>query len=106
MLGAPRDTMTLLHHAEHLAHIPGKRVIRYETPIMVGGRTVWRWFEEFETGNPVVEGLADDYFAAIVTSFLAAGKGREGQVGAAPSVLVQAREIVNYAVEWLESRCR
>lgn len=106
MLGAPLDTMTLLHHAEHLAVIPGKRVIRYEAPIVVDGNTVWRWFEEFDTGNPVVPGLATDYFADIVTGFLAAGDGREGQVGAASTVLVPAREMVAYAVEWLESRFR
>ncbi len=34
MAGAPPDTMTLLHHAEHLARIPGKRVRRYEVPLV------------------------------------------------------------------------
>src|SRR5690606_24668116 len=30
MLGAPVDTMTLLHYAEHLANVPGKRIKRAE----------------------------------------------------------------------------
>ncbi len=30
MLGAPLDTMTLLHHAEHLATLPAKRVISFD----------------------------------------------------------------------------
>ena len=42
MLGAPLDTMTLLHHAEHLADFPDKRIRRYEAPILVDGKTVWR----------------------------------------------------------------
>ena len=42
LLGSPRWTMTLLHHAEHLADIPGKRILRYEIPILVDGKTVWR----------------------------------------------------------------
>jgi len=29
MLGAPLDTITLLHYAEHMARIPGKRLRSY-----------------------------------------------------------------------------
>lgn len=104
MLGAPLDTVTLLHHAEHLSHVSGKRVLRYETPILVDGRTVWRQFEEFDTGEPVVEGLADNYFATITEEFLSSGRGRRGLIGAAPSVLLPARELVAFGIEWLENR--
>ncbi|MDC9826487.1 aminoglycoside 3-N-acetyltransferase [Devosia sp. ZB163] len=101
MLGAPLDAMTLLHHAEHLADFPEKRIKRYETPIIVDGATVWRWFEEFDTSDPP-GGLPDDYFATIVTEFLATGRGRRGRIGEAESVLVPASEIVAFAVDWLE----
>ncbi|MBN9309846.1 aminoglycoside 3-N-acetyltransferase [Devosia sp.] len=101
MLGAPLDAMTLLHHAEHVADFPNKRIKRYETPILVDGRKVWRWFEEFDTSDPP-DGLPDDYFATIVEAFLATGKGRRGTIGAAPSVLVPAPDIVAFGVRWLE----
>jgi aminoglycoside 3-N-acetyltransferase len=101
MLGAPLDTMTLLHHAEHLAQFTPKRIRRYETPILVDGKTAWRWFEEFDTSDPP-DGLADDYFATIVEDFLASGKGKRGTIGAAPSVLVDAGDIVPFAVDWIE----
>lgn len=104
LVGAPLDTMTLLHHAEHLADIHGKRLRRYEAPILMDGRTVWRTFEEFDTSDPVVEGLADDYFEDVVEDFLATGQGRRGLIGHAPSVLVDAAAIVPFAVTWLESR--
>lgn len=104
LLGAPLDTMTLLHHAEHLADIPGKRIRRYQTPILVDGQIVWRWFEEFDTGIPIVDGLADDYFADVVEDFLATGQGRRGLIGYAPSVLVEAAPMVEFAVSWLERR--
>jgi aminoglycoside 3-N-acetyltransferase len=104
MLGCTTDHMTLLHHAEHLAAIPGKRVLRIEMPLLVEGRTEWRWIEEFNTGVPVVAGLDDDYFAAVVGDFLATGRGRTGKVGEAQSVLVMASEIVPFAVKWLEQR--
>ncbi len=106
MLGATNDHMTLLHHAEHLADVPNKRVLRIETPFLVDGRMEWRWIEEFNTGVPVAEGPADDYFATIVEDFLATGKGRRGTVGAAPTILVNAKEIVPFAVGWIERAVR
>lgn len=105
MLGAPLDTMSLLHHAEHLARIPAKRVVRAEVPILVDGQAVWRRFEEFDTGDPVVDGLPEAYFATVVEDFLAAGRGVRGPVGDAASVLVPAAEMTDFAVRWLEDRC-
>ena len=102
MVGAPLDTMTLLHHAEHLARIPGKRRRRYEVPLVTPEGTVWRMIEEFETSEPIVPGLADDYFAEIVESFLATGQGHQGMIGDAPSVLLDAAQICAFAVAWLE----
>jgi aminoglycoside 3-N-acetyltransferase len=101
MLGAPLDTMTILHHAEHLADFPDKRVVRYEAPILIDGQRIWRWFEEFDTSDPP-DGLPDDYFATIVEAFLATGRGERGKVGEASSVLVPADEIVAFGVDWLD----
>jgi aminoglycoside 3-N-acetyltransferase len=104
MLGAPLDTLTLLHHAEHLADIPGKRIRRIEVPLATPAGTQWRMIEEFDTGDPIVAGLAEDYFGGIVTEFLASGQGRQALVGSAPSVLVDAAAITAFGVRWLESR--
>lgn len=104
MFGAPLDTMTLLHHAEHLAKIPGKRIKRCEVPFASADGTTWRMVEEFDTSAPVVADLADDYFATIVSDYLATGAGERGPVGAAPSVLVDAAGITAFAVSWLEHR--
>ncbi|MBK8084009.1 MAG: aminoglycoside 3-N-acetyltransferase [Devosia sp.] len=101
MLGAPLDTMTLLHHAEHLANIPDKRIRRFEAPMLVDGRTVWRRFEEFDTADPP-DGLADDYMAEVVEAFLATGQGSRGRIGRAQSVLVEAAPLVAFGVDWLE----
>lgn len=105
MIGAPYDTMTLLHHAEHLANIQGKRIHRYEVPFAQEGGVVWHMIEEFDTSVPIVPGLAEDYFADIVTGFIATGQGREGKIGDAPTLVVPAAGIVAFAVDWLESRC-
>ncbi|MEO7223218.1 MAG: AAC(3) family N-acetyltransferase, partial [Devosia sp.] len=95
------DHMTLLHHAEHLADFTPKRIRRYETPMLIDGKVVWKAFEEFDTSDPP-DGMADDYFATIVEDFLATGKGKRGTVGTAPSVLVEAKQVVPFAVSWIE----
>ncbi|WP_112135417.1 aminoglycoside 3-N-acetyltransferase [Glycomyces dulcitolivorans] len=104
MVGAPLDTMTLLHHAEHLADLPGKRVIHPEYPLATPHGTVWRTVEEFDTDDPVVTGPPEDYFGSIVEDYLATGAGRRGKVGEADSVLVDAAGILPFAVAWLEER--
>lgn len=104
MVGAPLDTMTLLHHAEHLADLPGKRRIEIEYPLAAPTGTVWRVVEEFDTGEPVVPGPPEDYFRLIVEDFLATGAGERARIGEADSVLVDAPAMVDFAVGWLESR--
>lgn len=104
MLGAPFDTITLLHHAEHLAEI-AHRITRYEAPLLVEGKPMWRIFEEYDTSR-APEGLAEDYFAEIVQAFLAGGRGHRGYVASASSIVVPADEIVPFAVEWIERHVR
>jgi aminoglycoside 3-N-acetyltransferase len=104
MVGAPLDTMTLLHHAEHLARIPDKRLRRYEVPFATPEGVQWRMVEEFDTSLPVVPGLDDDFFAAIVREYLATGRGAQGRIGDAPSVLVDAAPLCAFAVAWLEGQ--
>ncbi|MEU3058327.1 aminoglycoside 3-N-acetyltransferase [Streptomyces griseus] len=107
LLGAPRETMTLLHHAEALAQAPGKRFVTYEQPVRVEGERIWRTFRDIDSEHgafdysPVVpEG--QDPFAVIVGSMLAAGIGREGFVGAARSCLFDAGPAVDFGVRWIE----
>jgi aminoglycoside 3-N-acetyltransferase len=102
MVGAPLDTMTLLHHAEHLAQLPHKRIVRQEVPFAGPQGVSWQMVEEFDTSDPVVAGLADDYFAEVVEGYLATGNGIRGLVGKAPSLLVEAAPICRFAVDWLE----
>lgn len=106
VVGAPLDTVSLLHHAEDLARLPGKRVRRVEVPLLLDGKTEWRRLEEFDTADPVVAGLEEEYFATIVEEFLPTQGGRSESVGAAPAVLLPAAELVAFAVGWLERRFR
>ena len=102
MLGAPLDTITLLHTAEHLAQIPDKRIVRYRRLMPVAGGAEWVEFEEFDTSHPVHDGLPENVFELIAESFLEEGRGRRGLVGQANSALFDGRELVRFGVEWME----
>ena len=103
LLGAPFSSITLLHHAEHLAKVPNKLVVRYKVPILQNGRKVWVEVEEFDTcGNVLPD--TEEYFEAIPREFLASGKMRSGKVGMAQSYLFDAAEFVGFAVKWLEKK--
>lgn len=102
MLGAPLDTLTILHYAEHLASIPGKRIVRYRRR-MHGPRGIeWVEFEEFDTSEPVSDLLPPDAFERIGRAFLAGGQGNRGLVGTADSCLLEAPELVQFGIEWME----
>ncbi|HSA53153.1 MAG TPA: aminoglycoside 3-N-acetyltransferase [Yinghuangia sp.] len=107
MLGAPLDTLTVLHHAEALAEAPGKRFVEYEQPIFVDGRRTWRRFRDIDSENGafdysgvVPEGR--DPFDVIAGDMVTAGIGRRGLVGAAESHLFEAAEVADFGVAWIE----
>lgn len=103
LIGAPAHSMTLLHHAEHLADVPGKRVLRQEVPFRgKGGATEWRWCEEYESSEAIVPGFDDLYFDDIVADYRANGSGAAGPVGDADSELFDAADITRFATRWLE----
>ncbi|WP_404370627.1 aminoglycoside 3-N-acetyltransferase [Corallococcus coralloides] len=106
MLGAPLETLTLLHHAEHLADLPGKRVVRYQRPLQVDGERHWVDFEEFDTSDPVTDALrasSVDAFTRIGEQCLAEGIGRSGVVARAVSHLFDAHGLLRRGVAWLEA---
>jgi aminoglycoside 3-N-acetyltransferase len=100
MLGAPLETVTLLHHAEAIASAPGKRMITYE----IAGRS----YTDIETSGGAYPyaslGLEADEFEVIARDALAAGVGVRGQVGAAECHLFPAAELVRFAVAWIDER--
>ena len=103
MVGAPWDTMTLMHLADHRARLPGKRILRYEVPFAGDAGTKWRFIEEFDTSEPVLDTIPENYIERIVEDFVAGGRGSQGLIGQAPSLLVEAEPILAHGIAWLET---
>lgn len=100
LLGAPLDTITLLHYAEAVAHMRHKAIVHYRVPLLRDGQRLWVEVEDFDTGDP-----HDDYtFEQIAQEYLDSGQGRMGTVGQATAHLFDAAGLVAFAVEWLETR--
>ena len=110
MLGAPLDTVTLVHYAEAVAQVPDKRRVNYRYPILKGGERVWRTFSDIDTSEgalPYGRVIGDeDYVGYIARSALAAGAGGSGLVGEATAYLFEAQELVKHAVRWIEQAYR
>ncbi len=106
VLGAPLDTVTLVHHAEALAEVPGKRRVSYGSPVIASGERLWRIFSDINTSEgalPYERVLGEeDYVEHIARSALAVGKGRSGPLGEATAHLFDARGLVEHAVGWIE----
>lgn len=102
LLGELFANVTLLHHAEHLADVPDKRIDRYRMPVLQDGERVWLEFEEFDTTNGIVD-WPGDYFEAIVEAYLAAGRGRAATVGHAPAYLLEGTDLVGFGKAWMEA---
>jgi len=108
MLGAPLESATLVHHAEAIARVPGKRRVGYRYPVFEGGERVWRTFSDIDTSEgafPYDRLLGEeDYIEHIARSALADGTGRSGPVGKGKAYLFEAPELVAYAARWIEGK--
>ena len=108
MLGAPLESISLLHHAEALANVPGKRRVTYEIAVREGDAIVQRTYTDNDTSGAVLPygdlNLNADEFEVIACDALAAGIGTRGTVGEADCHLFDAAPLTEFAVAWLERR--
>ena len=103
LLGAPFQSVTLVHLFEHLASVKGKRVIKYEAPVIEGGQRVLVRIKRFDTRRDIPGYGADDYFGPMVEDYLRQGGGKRGRVGQAASYMLDAKEFKQFGIFWLES---
>lgn len=103
-LGAEPDTVTLLHYAEYLAEVADKRrVLRYRRVLAAGGPTI-RTVSCLDDSDGIVDWPGEEYFTLILQDYLATGRGAQGRVGGARSELLDARDLVAFAADWMARR--
>jgi aminoglycoside N3'-acetyltransferase len=100
-LGANPDTVTLLHYAEYLAPVATKRRVRRHHLVSTSGRVELQIIECLDDSNGIVDHPGEDYFAVIMRSYLATGRASRGLVGHAPSELIDAADLVEFAASWM-----
>jgi aminoglycoside 3-N-acetyltransferase len=104
LLGSDHDAVTFLHYVEHIADIPGKRIARYQVPVMENSCRVWRAMEEFDTsGDGVHANWPDRFFAKIIDSLLTKTGNSGARVGNAMAYIVSARELLDFALPLMKA---
>jgi aminoglycoside 3-N-acetyltransferase len=104
LLGSDHDAVTFLHYVEHVADIPGKRVARYQVPLVENGCRVWRAMEEFDTsGDGVHANWPDRFFAKIVDGLLIKTRNNGARVGNAKTYILSAGELVDFALPLMKA---
>lgn len=91
LLGAGHDANTSLHLAEE--RWGGLPTLAQGAPVTVGGRRVWRTFDEPEYD-------ADD-FATIGAAFEATGGVRRVKVAGADALVMSQRALVDFGIAWM-----
>jgi aminoglycoside 3-N-acetyltransferase len=108
LLGAPLESISVLHHAEATAAVPAKRV-RYRVPVQRSAGIDWQTCEDIDVrGGPVpyeeVIRPGEPPLAVIARAALSAGVGTRGRIGGAACHLFRAAPLVRFATGWLEER--
>jgi aminoglycoside 3-N-acetyltransferase len=95
LLGVGHGNNTSLHLAEYRANFSGKKVIQQGAPILLNGKRVWQTFEDVESD--------DDDFEMIGTAFAEeTGLETTGKIGLADAKLLPQKDLVDFAVRWME----
>jgi aminoglycoside N3'-acetyltransferase len=103
-LGADPNTVTLLHWAEYLAPLAGKRRIRRYVAIAGAEGPEIRHVDALDDQGGVVPWEGEDYFGLLLSEYVAIGRGARGRVGRAASELIDANDLISFAVPWMEER--
>jgi aminoglycoside 3-N-acetyltransferase len=109
LLGAPLETLTILHHAEGIARVPDKRTVTFRVLVAEDGVVRERAYTDIDTSQGAVAydrlGLGEtDEFEVIARAALDAGIGTRGRVAAAGCHLFDAAALTAFGVGWIEER--
>jgi aminoglycoside 3-N-acetyltransferase len=99
LIGCNHDNVTFLHYAEHIVDIPGKRIAKFEVPVLEDGKRVWKEMEEVDTsGAGAHPRWPERFFAQIVNAHLSRTRNRGHRVGHAHCFLTDAKGLLEVAL--------
>ncbi len=100
LIGVDHDVNTSLHLAEYRSSPKNHKLAKRGAPMIVAGRREWASYDDIE--------LSDDDFVDIGKRFAdETGLVRSGSVGCASCRLMPQRQLVDFAVRWMdENRTR
>lgn len=97
LIGVGHEKNTSLHLAEYRADFPGKKEIKQGAPLYINGERHWVELRDFEEHS-------EDDFKEIGSAFrMSGGTALEGRIGQAESVLIPQKDLIDFAVNWMES---
>lgn len=97
LLGAGHEANTSLHLAEFRADFKGKKKIKQGAPLLVDGKRRWIELRDYDEHS--------DHFPEIGKAYReAGGLVKDGRVGQADALLIPQRDLVDFAVKWMEDR--
>ncbi len=100
-MGADLDTVTLLHYAEYLAPIADKRRVRRHRMVAADTGSELRIVAALDDNDGIVDWEGEDYFTVIIRKYLTTGRAGTGVVGNATCELIDAADLVEFAVRWM-----
>lgn len=104
LIGCDHDNVTFLHYAEHIVEIPGKRIARFEVPLLDNGERVWKEMEEVDTsGAGAHPRWPDRFFAQLVNAHLSKTRNRGRRVGHAHCFLTDAKGLLDLALAEMQA---
>ena len=97
LLGVSHACNTSMHLAEYRATFPTKRVVEEGAPIYTSNSRRWVTFEDIDLDSSDFDRIGEDFLRSD------AGNGLHcGRVGLASCQLMPQRDIVDFAVDWLQ----
>ena len=94
LIGIGHDKNTSFHLAEYKAKYKGKTFITKGAPIIEDGKRVWKEYRDILFKDEDFEQIGNDYEKENSVSI--------GCIGKAKSKLIPQREMVDFAVKWME----
>ena len=97
LVGVNHSNNTSMHLAEYRANFPTKRIVQQGAPVSTSDSRRWTTFEDVDIDSSDFDRIGEDFLRSDAGRTV-----RRGRAGLASCQLMRQREVVDFAVAWLE----